>query len=142
MGMARDVMSVRISVEIREQLHREAARTGELPSTLAERLIDEGLRQRSHPLIRFVNGPAGRRARLVPGPDVWELISFLERSEATGDEKISHAAEWFGLSAAQVEAAVAYYAAYPAEIEDRIRLNLEAQAEAEALAAGREQLLR
>jgi hypothetical protein len=140
--MARDVMSVRISVEIRDQLHREAARTGELPSTLAERLIDEGLRERRHPLIRFVSGPAGRRARLIPGPDVWELISFLQRSEAVGDEKISHAAEWFGLSSAQVEAAVTYYAAYPSEIDDRIRLNQEAQAEAEALAAGREQLLR
>jgi hypothetical protein len=42
----------------------------------------------------------------------------------------------------EVEAAVAYYASYPAEIDERIRLNLEAQAEAEALAAGREQLLR
>lgn len=135
-------MSVRVSVEVRERLHREAARTGELPTTLAERLIDEGLRQRSHPLVRFVDGPAGRRARLTPGPDVWELISFLERSEARGDEKISHAAEWFGLSAAQVEAAVAYYSAYPAEIDDRVGLNREAQAEAEALATGREQLLR
>jgi hypothetical protein len=140
--MARDVMSVRVSVEVRERLHREAARTGELPASLAERLIDEGLRQRSHPLIRFVDGPAGRRARLVPGPDVWELVSFLERSEATGEEKIGHAAEWFSLPPSLVEAAVAYYAAYPEEIEDRIRLNQEAQAEAEALAAGREQLLR
>ena len=92
--------------------------------------------------VHFANGPSGRRARLTPGPDVWELISFLERSEAPQDEKITHAAEWFGLSAAQVEAAVAYYAAYPAEIDERIHLNLEAQAEAEALAAGREQLLR
>jgi hypothetical protein len=46
------------------------------------------------------------------------------------------------LPTAQVEAAVAYYASYPAEIDERIRLNLEAQTEAEALAAGREQLLR
>jgi hypothetical protein len=140
--MAKDVMSVRVSVEVRERLHREAARTGELPASLAERLIDEGLRQRSHPLVRFVDGPAGRRARLTPGPDVWELISYLERSEASGDEKIGHAAEWFALPVAQVEAAVAYYTAYPAEVDDRIRLNMEAQAEAEALAAGREQLLR
>ena len=135
-------MSVRVSVEVRERLHREAARINESPATLAERLIDEGLRQRSHPLVRFVDGPTGRRARLTPGPDVWELISFLERSEAAGDEKIAHAAEWFGLPTAQVEAAVAYYSAYPAEIDERIHLNVVAQAEAEALAAGREQLLR
>jgi hypothetical protein len=140
--MAKDVMSLRVSVEIRERLHREAASTGEPLGSLAERLIDEGLRQRSHPLVRFTGGPAGRRARLIPGPDVWELISFLERSEATGEEKIAHAADWFGLPAAQVEAAIAYYAAYPAEIDDRIRLNRNAQAEAEAIAAGREHLLR
>jgi hypothetical protein len=35
-----------------------------------------------------------------------------------------------------------YYAAYPAEIDDWIRLNREAQAEAEAIAAGPEHLLR
>jgi hypothetical protein len=96
------------------------------------------VRQQSHPRVRFVDGPTGRRARLTPGPDVWELISFLERSEAAGDEKIAHAAEWFGLPTAQVEAAVAYYAAYPAEIDERIQLNLKAQAEARLLAAGRE----
>jgi hypothetical protein len=72
---------------------------------------DEGVRHRNHPLLHFADGPSGRRARLTPGPDVWELISFPERSEAPEDEKIAHAAEWFGLSAAQVEAA----AAYPAE---------------------------
>jgi hypothetical protein len=103
---------------------------------------DEALRQHSHPLVHFADEPPRRRARLTPGPDVWELISFLQRSEAAGNEKINHASEWFGLSPTQVEAAVAYYAAYPDEIDDLIRLNREAQAEAEALAAGRNQLRR
>ena len=37
------------------------------PRTLAQRYVEEGLRMDEHPLVRFVDGPAGRRARLV-GP--------------------------------------------------------------------------
>jgi hypothetical protein len=35
------------------------------PRTLARRYIQEGLRMDEHPLIQFVEGPAGRRARLA-----------------------------------------------------------------------------
>jgi len=139
--MAREVMSVRLSAEAREALQREASRAGEPPASLAERLIEEGLRQRRHPLIRFVDGPTGRRARLVQGPDVWELVSFVRRSRAKGDDKAAHAEEWFRLARSHVEAALAYYAAFPDEIDDRIRLNEEAAAEAEAIASGRRRLL-
>ncbi|MHB8452326.1 MAG: hypothetical protein ACYDAQ_18030 [Mycobacteriales bacterium] len=139
--MPRDVMSVRVSPDVRNRLQREAARAGEPPASLAERLIEEGLRQRSHPLIRFVDGPTGRRARLIPGPDVWELISFMQRSDALGEDKIPHAAGWFALPASHVEAGLVYYAAFPAEIDQRIRLNGEAQDEAEEIAAGRRRLL-
>ncbi len=134
-------MSVRLSREARERLQREAARSGEPPASLAERLIDEGLRLRRHPLIRFADGPTGRRARLPRGSDVWEIVSFVQRSEARGDDKVAHAAEWFRLPATEVEAALSYYAAFPEEIDERIRLNDEAVAEAEAIAAGRRRLL-
>lgn len=134
-------MSVRISSDVRTRLRSEAQRTGEPPASLAERLIEEGLRQRAHPLIRFVDGPTGRRARLVPGPDVWELVSFVQRSEADGEDKVVHASEWFGLPSTHVEAALAYYAGFPAEVDERIRLNDEALAEAEAIAGGRRRLL-
>ena len=92
-------------------------------------------------MIQFVDGATGRRARLVRGPDVWELISFVQRSEASGDDRVAHAAEWFRLPPVHVEAALAYYSAFSAEIDDRIRLNEEAQADAEAIAAGRRRLL-
>ncbi len=134
-------MSVRVSPEVRARLQREARRVGEAPSSLAERLVDEGLRQLAHPLIRFVDGPTGRRARLVQGPDVWEVASFLRRSEAQGEDKVAHATEWFGLSATHIEAALAYCAAFPAEIDERMRLNEDALIEAEAIAAGRQRLL-
>lgn len=134
-------MSVRLSADARERLQREASRAGEPPASLAERLIEEGLRQRRHPLIRFVDGPTRRRARLFPGPDVWELVFFVQRSEAEGEDKVAHAAAWFRLPAAHVEAALAYYGAFPEEIDVRIAANEEAAAEAEAIAAGRRQLL-
>jgi hypothetical protein len=134
-------MSVRLSSEARERLQREAARAGEAPASLAEHLIEEGLRQRRHPLIRFVDGPTGRRARLMRGPDVWEIISFVQRSEAKGEDKVAHASEWFRLPGKEIEASLAYYAAFPDEIEERMRLNEEAAAEAEATASGRRRLL-
>lgn len=139
--MARDVMSVRLSAVTRDRLQREASLSGEPPASLAERLIDEGLRQRRHPLVRFVDGATGRRARLSPGPDVWEIVSFVQRSEAEGEDKIAHAAEWFSLSATHIEAALAYYAAFEEEIDHRIFRNQEAMAEAEATAEGRIRLL-
>jgi len=139
--MPRDVMSVRVSPSLRDRLQREAARSGEPPASLAERLIEEGLRQRAHPLVRFVDGPTGRRARLIPGPDVWEVVSFIQRSTATGDAKAAHAADWFAISGTQVEAALAYYGAFHAEIDERISLNEQVQAEAEQIANGRSQLL-
>src|SRR5258705_4510767 len=37
-------------------------------------LIYEGLRARRHPLVGFRDGASGRRAALVGGPDVWEII--------------------------------------------------------------------
>lgn len=122
-------------------MQREARRTGEPPASLAERLIEDGLRQRAHPLIRFVDGATGRRARLLRGPDVWELVSFVRRSEAEGEDKVAHACEWFGLPSTHVEAGLAYYAGYPAEVDERISLNDEALAEAEAIAGGRRRLL-
>jgi hypothetical protein len=35
-----------------------------------------------HPLIAFKDGPAGRRARLVGGPDVWEVIGAVHSVRA------------------------------------------------------------
>jgi hypothetical protein len=77
----------------------------------------------------------------VQGPDVWELVSFVQRSEADREDKVAHAAEWFGIPSTHVEAGLAYYSAFPAEIDERIRLNEQALAEAEAIAAGRRRLL-
>jgi hypothetical protein len=99
--------------------------------------VDEALRAEEHPGIVFRPGPTGRRAGLVTGPDVWEVIGALqavraEDSDLADEALIAAVAEGTGLSPRVVRIAIRYYAAYPAEVEERIAANHEAAREAEA----------
>jgi uncharacterized protein (DUF433 family) len=94
-------------------------------SRLAERYIDEGMRMEDHPGVVFRDGPTGRRAGLAAGPDVWEVVSALRSAGLEGDEAAQATAEWSGLTVRQVRDAVGYYSEYPAEIDERIRMNEE-----------------
>jgi len=98
-------------------------------SSASNRLVDEALRMHEHPLITFKDGPAGRRARLVGGPDVWEVIgavrSVRESDPAlTGDEVLEVVAETSGVPMPFLRAALAYWGDYPEEVDafiDRAR---------------------
>ena len=73
-----------------------------------------------HPRVHFVEGPAGRRASLLgTGLDVWEVIATVRDNE--GD--VEEAADYLELPLGLVQAAVAYYGAYPEEIDEWIELN-------------------
>jgi hypothetical protein len=76
-----------------------------------------------HPGIVFRDGPAGRRAALAAGPDVWEVIETLQGTGLSGEKAIAATAEWGNLPPLQVRAAVRYYADYRDEVEERILLN-------------------
>jgi hypothetical protein len=90
------------------------------PRTLAQRYVEEGLRMDEHPLVRFVEGPGGRRAALVgTGTDVWEAIAVVH--DNAGD--VREAAEYLEMPLGLVQAAVTYYGAYQAEIDEWIELN-------------------
>ena len=118
------VQSIRFArADVHERLRDAASRKGTSASALAERLIDEGLRSESHPLVMFRDGPTGRRAVLLNGPDVWEVVGAVIGSDVPVEERESRAAELLGLSAAQVRAAMDYYAEFTAEIDERIGLN-------------------
>ena len=58
-------LSLRLSAGAIERLRARAGSERLPPRTLAQRYVEEGLRMDEHPLVRFVDGPAGRRARLV-----------------------------------------------------------------------------
>ncbi len=123
-------LSVRLTEATIRRLGARARRVHLPPRTLAQRYVEEGLRMDEHPLIRFAEGPAGRRARLVgTGKDVWEVISVVR--DSGGDP--AEAARYLEIPLGLVQAAVAYYGAYTDEIDQWIALN--EQEAAEALAA-------
>ncbi|HEY3945099.1 MAG TPA: hypothetical protein VGL78_07735 [Solirubrobacteraceae bacterium] len=117
--------SARLDAGVVDRLERRGARSGLNKSRLAERYIDEGVRMDDHPGIVFRDGPTGRRAGLAGGPDVWEVIGALLSSGLEGDEAIQATAKWSGLNVRQVRDAIGYYSEYPAEVDERIRLNEE-----------------
>ncbi|MGH2805285.1 MAG: ribbon-helix-helix protein, CopG family [Thermoleophilaceae bacterium] len=117
--------SMRMSRAGMARLAAHARRRGETRSRTAERLIEEGLRMADHPGIVFRDGPAGRRAALAGGPDVWEVVETLQGSGEKGERAIAATAEWGSLNPAQVRTAVRYYAEHREEVDERIRLNRE-----------------
>ena len=118
------VLSIRFKrLGVYERLKRRAAQQGESISSAGERLIDEGLRMEAHPGIVFRDGPAGRRAALATGPDVWQVVPLLKGLEGSLDERIAAIAEQLWLTERQVRAVSRYYAEYTAEIDAEIAEN-------------------
>ena len=122
-------VSLRMNEATIELLGRRAQRVRIAPRTLAQRYVEEGLRMDDHPLVRFVDGPAGRRAKLVgTGADVWEVIATVRDNDAD----VREAADYLQMSPGLVQAAVTYYGAYPQEIDEWIELNERESDEAHA----------
>jgi hypothetical protein len=117
--------SARLDAAVVDRLERRGARAGLNKSRLAERYIDEGIRMEDHPGVVFRDGPAGRRAGLAGGPDIWEVIATVRGSGLDGEGALAAAAEWGSLTLGQVRTAVRYYAEYREEIDQRIARNVE-----------------
>jgi hypothetical protein len=86
------------------------------------RYADEGIRRDEHPLITFRDGPTGRRAGLVDGPDIWEVAMWVEDLSAEPDP-VAALIEDSILTRPQIDAAMRYRAAYPDEINARTELH-------------------
>lgn len=115
--------SIRFDSSVSDRLRSYASRhPGVSSSSVAARLVDEGLRMEEHPGVLFRDGPMGRRATLVGGPDVWEVVRSL-RSARTSEPELSEVelidlvADNAGLPSRLVRTAVQYWAAYPAEVD-------------------------
>ena len=120
---------------------------GTSSSSVANMFIDESLRTYEHPGIVFRPGPTGRRAALSGGPDAWEVVTALrairdETPDLDGESLVGELATVTGLSHEQVTIALRYYAAYPAEIDERITSNNEVAEREERLWAAQQNLLR
>lgn len=122
-------LSVRLTDATLTRLGNRARRAHLPPRTLAQRYVEEGLRMDEHPLIRFSDGPAGRRARLVgTGKDIWEIIAVVKDNNGDAAE----AARYLEIPLGLVQAAISYYGTYTAEIDQLIDLNEQEAAEAHA----------
>jgi uncharacterized protein (DUF433 family) len=122
-------LSVRLSDAAIARLSKHAQRAHIAPRTLAQRYVEEGLRMDEHPLIRFTDGPGGRRPRLVgTGKDVWEVIATVHDNGGDAAETARYLEIPLGL----VQAAITYYGAYTDEIDQWIESNEQEAAEAYA----------
>jgi len=125
-------VSIRFEPALLERLRRRARAAGNLStSALAQRLIDEGLRMADHPGVIFKEGPAGRRAALAYGPDIWEVVKFLSEIDERGPAALDAATEVFATDSSRIAIALSYYASYRDEIDTEIEDANEASAAAE-----------
>jgi len=107
--------SFRLSGRTVELLDAAAASSGETRNALADRLLGEAVRVERHPLIRFDAGAAGRRQPRVVGTrlDVHQVVATVRANDA----EVNTAAEYLGIDARLVRAALDYYAEFTDEID-------------------------
>jgi uncharacterized protein (DUF433 family) len=131
--------TLRLASDTRRRLGERARLSNLAERTLAQRYVEEGLRHDAHPLIQFFDGPSGRRAGLVGrGLDVWEVIATVRDNEGS----VTESADYLGIPAGLVEAAVAYYGEYRHEIDSEIEQNELEYERGRAAAAAGERALR
>jgi hypothetical protein len=129
--------AVRFEPAVLERLRRYArARPGLSTSALTSRFVDEALRMEEHPGVLFRDGPSGRRAVLIGGPDVWEVVRVVRSARSAepdldAEAVVGLAVETTGLPPGKVRVALGYWAAYPDEIEQQVRDADEAEQAAE-----------
>lgn len=133
--------SFRLPEELLDRLEVESCSAGTSVTQLVSVVLDEGLKTRRFPGVVYRAGPAGRRAALVGGPDLWEVVRDLAHAPGRGMDRVEKLAAETGLPAASVLLAADFYAEFPEEIDALIDANERAAEEVRRQAARREQLL-
>ena len=117
---------VRFDIAVAERLSSfVAANPGMSLSSAANRLVDEALRMSEHPGIMFRPGSTGRRAGIVAGPDVWEVVRAVKSARAhepdiAEDDLLTMVADNTGVPVRLIRVAVRYWASYPDDIDAEI----------------------
>ena len=126
-------VSVRMNRVTAARIRVRAEARGEKLSDALRRYAEEGDRAETHPGFVFRSGPAGRRAALSGGPDIWE-ICWAARQMGGGKQVAERLAEDLSLTPDRVAVALRYAAEFPEEIEARIELHEGETAHYESLA--------
>lgn len=114
---------IRIASETLNALRERSAQSGEPIVRLAQRYLREGMRRDRHPGIVFRDGPAGRRAVVIGGPDVWEVVAAARSAPEGGEQLVQALAERIGVPVERIRIAISYYGEYPDEVDEFIAAN-------------------
>src|SRR5688500_13169669 len=101
--------AIRIESEALRALRARSAQSGVPLVRLAQRDIAEGMRVDRYPGVFFRDGPAGRRAVVVAGPDVCEVIAAAHSAPERGELLIDALGERMGVAPEKVRTAIRYY---------------------------------
>ena len=133
--------SFRLPEELLDLLEEEGRASGTSVTSLVTTLLDEGIKIRRFPGIAYRDGPTGRRAGLVGGPDVWEVVRDLRHAPGRGMKRVENLAAETGLASARIRLAVDFYSAHPEEIDKLIKADEESAQRTRRLISQRERLL-
>lgn len=133
--------SFRLDEQLLERLDAEARAASVSVTSLVATLLDEGLKSRRFPGIVYRDGGAGRRAGLLGGPDVWEIVRAVKQLTGSGEQRIRRLAGELEMPVDRVRLAVDFYAANPDEIEQRVAGDETAATRIREAVARRERLL-
>jgi hypothetical protein len=122
--------NVRFPDAVEKLLADYARQAGAKKSTVVVGAVREWLRMQAHPGIVFVAAVSGeRRAALAVGPQVWTVAEAWQQHDK-GERTAAVVADALGLTAADVEVALAYWADYRDEIDELISRHHASQDEA------------
>jgi hypothetical protein len=133
--------SFRLPDDLLERLDEEAAASGTSVTALVTSLLDEGMKTHRFPGIVYRDGPTGRRAALVGGPDVWEIVRAVAQAKGRGEARLLAVAKAHDVPLARARLAVEFYAAFPGEVDERIEADERAAQRIREEITRREQLL-
>jgi uncharacterized protein (DUF433 family) len=113
------LVKLHLPEDIYAAIEGEARRNERTPEDIAAEMLSEAVKMRQVPGIVFVDGARGRVARVGgTGLDVWEIVGAYR---AVADDWQQLQADYPWLSEQQLRAALAYAAAYPQEIAERLQ---------------------
>lgn len=122
--------NVRFPDAVDKGLAEYARMTGAKKSSIVVSAVREWLRMQAHPGIVFVTTVSGeRRAALAVGPQVWTVAEAWQQHEPA-ERTPTAVADALGLTVADVEAALSYWADYREEIDDLVSRHHASQDEA------------
>lgn len=139
--MAGRSTSFRLNDDVRQRLIQRAEREGVSATALLERLIVEGVDTLEHPGVVYRGPNHDRRAALVAGPDVWEIVARLRELGGGEEDRIGMLAAETEMHSGQIRAALEFAARHPDDVQDRIARNERAIAEGSKAAKQRRALL-